>query len=78
MARWNLSVEDTTDQNLRAFLGQRGAKKGELSKFVEAAVLEKVFSETVKSIKERNTDADQDELAAAISEAIEESRASRS
>ena len=78
MSRWNLSVDDTTDQNLRAFLGQRGAKKGALSKFVDEAVLEKIFAETVKSVKERNVGVNEGDITAAINEALEEARAGRS
>jgi hypothetical protein len=54
MTRWSLVVDDKTDLQLRAFLGQRGAKKGGLSKFIEEAVLEKLFDETVEIMKGRD------------------------
>lgn len=78
MTRWSLVVDDKTDQSLRAFLGQRGAKKGDLSKFVEEAVLDKIFVETAQAVKERNAELDQEAIMADIDEAIEAGRADRS
>lgn len=37
--RWSLKVSRETDGALRAYLGQSGARKGDLSKFVQDAVL---------------------------------------
>ena len=78
MTRWNLVVDDKTDQSLRAFLGQKGAKKGDLSKFIEEAVLDKLFTETTKEVKQRNASYDQDDIMANINEAIEAVREDRS
>ena len=36
--RWNIKVSRETDLTLRTFLGAQGAKKGDLSKFIEEAV----------------------------------------
>lgn len=36
--RWSLKVSRETDQALRAYLGQTGGRKGDLSKFVQEAV----------------------------------------
>ena len=35
--RWNIKVSKETDLTLRTFLGARGMKKGDLSKFIEEA-----------------------------------------
>ena len=78
MTRWSLVVDDKTDQSLRAFLGQKGTKKGDLSKFIEQAVLDKLFVETAKTIKDRNAALDQGAVMADINEAIEALRADRS
>ncbi len=78
MTRWNLVINDKTDQSLRAFLEQRGAKKGDLSKFVEDAVLDKLFAETAQTIKERNAAENQDDIMSAVASAIEAGRADRS
>jgi Ribbon-helix-helix domain len=75
--RWNIKVSKETDLTLRTFLGAQGAKKGDLSKFIEEAVRWRVFHRTVQSIKERNTDADPEELQRIIDEAVSEVRADR-
>ena len=78
MTRWSLVVNEKTDQSLRAYLGQRGAKKGDLSKFVEDAVLDKLFAETAQTIKERNAAENQDNIMSLVDDALEAVRADRS
>ena len=75
--RWNIKVSKETDLTLRTFLGSQGMKKGDLSKFIEEAVRWRVFHRTVQSIKERNADADPEELQRIIDEAVSEVRADR-
>ena len=75
--RWNIKVSKETDLALRAFLGARGMKKGDLSKFIEAAVRWRVFDRTVRDIKARNADAPPDALQRVIDEAVREVRAER-
>ena len=50
MTRWTLVVSEETDARLRAFLGNRGAKKGGLSQYVEQAVNRSLFEDTVKRV----------------------------
>jgi hypothetical protein len=76
--RWNIKVSKETDLTLRTFLGVQGAKKGELSKFIEEAVRWRVFHSKVQNIKERNADTSPDELQHIIDEAVSEVRAGRS
>lgn len=52
----------------------RGAKKGDLSKFVDRAVRQALFRETVETLKERNADTPPELIEAAIEEAITWSR----
>ena len=75
--RWNIKVSRGTDLTLRTFLGAQGAKKGDLSKFIEEAVRWHVFHRTVQDIRERNADTDPDELQRIIDEAVSEVRAER-
>ena len=75
--RWNIKVSKETDLTLRTFLGAQGAKKGDLSKFIEEAVRWRVFHRTVQSIKDRSADADPEELQRIIDEAVSEVRADR-
>jgi predicted CopG family antitoxin len=76
MVRWSLTVSSETDRRLRAFLGQKGAKKGSLSEYVEEAVKQRLgFEETVNLVQERNLRYSEEEIEEAISEAIRETRA---
>jgi hypothetical protein len=75
--RWSLKVSKDTDLNLRTFLGTRGMKKGDLSKFIEEAVDWRVFQCTIQDIWARNADADPDEIQRIVDEAVSELRAER-
>ena len=75
MTRWTLVVSEDTDRNLRAYLGQMGAKKGALSNFVEQAVRERLFSETIETIKARNAVFNQQEILDTVDQAVEAVRA---
>ncbi len=75
--RWNIKVSKETDLTLRTYLGARGMKKGDLSKFIEEAVRWRIFNRTVQNIKARNADTDPDELQALIDGAVREVRAER-
>lgn len=75
--RWNIKVSKETDLTLRTFLGSQGAKKGDLSKFIEEAVRWRVFHRTVQDIKARNADTDPDELQRIINDAVREVREDR-
>ena len=75
--RWNIKVSKETDLTLRTFLGSQGAKKGDLSKFIEEAVRWRVFHRTVRDIKARNADTAPDELQSMIDDAVREVRDDR-
>jgi hypothetical protein len=75
--RWNIKVSKKTDLTLRTYLGAQGAKKGDLSKFIEDAVRWRVFNLTVQDIRSRNADTDPDELQRIIDETVSEVRAER-
>ncbi len=75
MTRWSLVVDENTDRNLRAYLGQQGAKKGDLSKFVEEAVQQRLFNNTVNAVKFRNAELDQDIILNTVNEVVEAVRA---
>lgn len=51
-------------------LALRGAKKGDLSKFVDHAVRQSLFRETVESVKERNAETPPELIQAVVDEAI--------
>jgi hypothetical protein len=75
--RWNIKVSKETDLTLRTYLGSQGAKKGDLSKFIEEAVRWRVFHRTIEDIKARNADTDPDELQSIIDRAVREVRKDR-
>jgi hypothetical protein len=75
--RWNIKVSKETDLTLRTFLGSKGAKKGDLSKFIEEAVRWRVFHRTIQDIRERNADTAPNELQRIIDQAVSEVRAQR-
>ena len=73
--RWSIKVSKDTDLTLRTFLGSRGMKKGDLSKFIEDAVRRRVLQCTVQDIRARNADTDPDEIQRIVDEAVSEVRA---
>lgn len=75
--RWNIKVSKETDLTLRTFLGSQGAKKGDLSKFIEEAVRWHVFHRTIQDIKARNADTAPGELQRIIDDAVREVRDDR-
>ncbi len=75
--RWNIKVSKETDLTLRTFLGARGMKKGDLSKFIEDAVRWHVLQRTIQDIRARNSDAGPDEIQSIVDEAAREVRAER-
>ena len=75
--RWNIKVSKETDLSLRTFLGARGMKKGDLSKFIEDAVRWRVFHRTVQDIKTRNADTGPDELQRIVDDAVRQVRVER-
>jgi hypothetical protein len=75
--RWNIKVSKETDLTLRTFLGAQGAKKGDLSKFIEEAVRWRVLQRTIQDIWSRNANADPDEVQRLVDEAVSEVRAER-
>ena len=61
MTRWNLVVPDKTDRMVRMHIASNGGKKGDLSKFVDKAVRQRIFHETVREIKKTNASLDPQE-----------------
>ena len=63
---------------VRTHLALRGSKKGDLSKFVDQAVRQALFHETVDAMKERNRETPTELIEAAIEEAVDWARETRS
>jgi hypothetical protein len=75
MTRWSLSVTNDLDMSLRSFLGSRGMKKGDLSKYVERAVRSQMFDEALAETYEQNRNVPLAEIEEAIEEALAHVRA---
>jgi ribbon-helix-helix protein len=68
--RWTVKVSPETDRSLCSFLGQRGMKKGDRSKFIERAVQKEILTQSAAGVKQRNADLPPSELQALIDEAV--------
>ncbi len=78
MTRWNLVISDDTDRSVRSYLARTGGKKGDLSRFVDRAVRQAIFWETLESIWQRNKGLSPGEAQSLADEAVAQARASRS
>jgi Ribbon-helix-helix domain len=67
--RWTVKVSKETDVAVRSYLAEHGARKGDLSKFIERAVRREVLRATARDIQERNADLPGEEVQALIEEA---------
>lgn len=70
MARWSVLVSKETDLALRAFLGQRGMRKGDLSKFIEESVKWRMFQQARNKVREGFSDLSADDVQALVDEAL--------
>jgi hypothetical protein len=75
--RRNIKVSMETNPTLRTYLGSQGARKGDLSKFIEEAVRWRVFHRTVQDIKAPNAESDPDDLQNINDDAVREVRDDR-
>ena len=71
MTRWSVTVSKDTDLALRSFLGAKGMRKGDLSKFIEDAVLWRMFRKSVNKARESFSDLSPDEVQALVDEAVD-------
>ena len=75
LTRWTVTVSKETDSAVRSYLAEHGAKKGDLSKFIERAVRKEVLRATVRDIQERNADLPERDLQALVDAACRDARA---
>ena len=75
--RWSLVVCDETDRSLRRYLARTGRRKGDLSRFVDRAVRQANFRETLESVWERNSHLSAAEAQALADDAVAQARADR-
>ncbi|VAW82674.1 hypothetical protein MNBD_GAMMA14-1975 [hydrothermal vent metagenome] len=68
--RWSVVVPEDTDRALRSYLARTGGRKGDLSRFIDNAVLVRLFELTVEDVKDRNRLQSQEDILEAIEEAL--------
>ena len=78
MTRWNLVISDDTNRAVRGYLARTCGKKGDLSRFVDRAVRQAIFWETLESVWRRNQHLSSREAQALADEAVMQARAGRS
>jgi hypothetical protein len=72
--RWNLVIPEETDRSVRMLIARNGGRKGDLSRFVQDLVKQKIFEEEAAAAKAANADIPQEELQAMIDEAVDWAR----
>jgi len=75
--RLTITWSKDADLALRSFLGERGMKKGDISKFIEEAVRWRIFQQTVRQARQAFADVPPGELQRMIEEAVADVRAKR-
>ena len=78
MTQWNLVITDDTDRHVRSYLARTGGTNADLSKFVDRAVRQRIFWETVEAIWDRNKHVPSASVQSAADEAVAGARADRS
>jgi len=68
--RWSVVVPESTDKALRTYLAGTGMKKGDISLFVDEAVQLHLADLVTEKVKSRNKQFDQNDILAAIDEAV--------
>ena len=68
---WNLRVSPDVDTSLRELLAEEGSgRAGELDRFVEDAVRERLFERTARAIKAQNSGLSAEEIQQIADEAV--------
>ena len=75
--RWTIKVSQEVDRNLRVYLAEHGGRKGDLSRFVQEAVEERLYRLTLEDIQARNADLDEATATALVDEALRWARSGR-
>ncbi len=73
--RWNIAVTPETDQSVRMFLAARGGgRKGDLSRFIEAAVRAYLLEQAVDQAKAATAEMSREQVNDLIDEAMQWAR----
>lgn len=75
--RWTVRVSPEIDQEVRAYLGRRGARRGELSRLIEEALRAQIFERSVERVKQRTASVPYARLKSIVREAVRYARLTR-
>jgi hypothetical protein len=75
--RWTVRVSPEIDQEVRAYLGRRGGKRGNLSRLIEEALRAQIFEKSVERVKQRTAAVPYERLKTIVREAVEYARRTR-
>jgi hypothetical protein len=75
--RWSVRVSPEVDHAVRAYLGRRRGRRGDLSRLIEEALRAQIFEKSVERVKRRTTHFPRRELQAIVREAVQFARRSR-
>ena len=75
--RWTVRVSPEIDQEVRAYLGRRGGKRGELSRLIEEALRAQIFEKSVERVKQRTAPVPYTRLKTIVREAVQYARRAR-
>ena len=78
MTGWNIAISEDIDRAVRSYLARNDGEKGDLSHFVDRAVRQVIFWETVETIWNRNQHLSVAEAHALADEAVADVHANRS
>ena len=75
--RWTVRVSPEIDQEVRAYLGRRGGKRGDLSRLIEEALHAQIFEKSVERVKRRTAAVPYARLKTIVREAVQYARRAR-
>jgi hypothetical protein len=75
--RWTVRVSPEIDQKVRAYLGGRGGKRGDLSRLIEESLRAQIFEKSVNQVKQRTASVPYAQVKTIIREAVRYARRMR-
>jgi len=75
--RWTVRVSPEIDREIRAYLGRRGGKRGDLSRLIEEALRAQIFEKSVERMKRRTASVPYRRLKTIVREAVQYARRTR-
>jgi len=75
--RWTVRVSPEIDQEVRAYLGRRSGKRGDLSQLIEEALRAQIFEKSVQRAKRRTASIPFARLKTIVREAVQYARRAR-